>query len=302
VRFFASLAGTVLLGALYGAGELLRQFPAAARAPLLLVPFARPVVALSFEVAALVALSVALGGGVSVRASRAGLAAAATLLIAVAAALALAMSLPRANERPGRVASDLLSSARSSCNTGARVSVPLIGLEIDCSAEPPLIRGAMPGTPGVKVSMRELEFADDLRQLRAEQLSLEAESTLKLKLSASSATIRGMSAISRPPSLSPVQRFALLLATAGALLLGCALVEPAASASSRSRPSAAPRRSRSRAAVLLVLEAVPGCVCGYALVALDRAALPGTFYALLVPLALAGVVACRLLARRATPR
>ncbi|HEY6081751.1 MAG TPA: hypothetical protein VIW29_23205, partial [Polyangiaceae bacterium] len=133
---------------LLGLARLGRQFPSAASSPALLVPFLVPVLALSLEAGALVALSVATLGSLRSlparplvrRASRA-----ASLLALLAVVMGVAQLLPRGTDRPGALANDLVERARDSCVTpGSRVTVPLLGLDVRCE-NPQRIEGPMPG-------------------------------------------------------------------------------------------------------------------------------------------------------------
>ncbi|HYP91465.1 MAG TPA: hypothetical protein VEQ59_25030 [Polyangiaceae bacterium] len=276
-----------------GVARLTHQFPAAAASPGLLTPFLLPVLALALEAGALIALSVAqLSVLTRAPASQVAARARATWLFLglLALVLGLAEAIPRGTERPGAFANELVRSARSSCGSGS-VAVPLLGLSVRCAA-PQRIEGPMPGSRKVRLAMEELTFSDDLRRVDIRALELFAESSLRVRLRAKDARVRGLAPWSRSPRLSALGRFAILAALGVVLWLGASLLL---------RPRTAERRvapERVWRAVGYSLFAVPGAVVAAVVISLDQAeAAPLTYaWAGLLGAVALGVVAL-LLAR-----
>lgn len=282
--------------AAFGVGRLTHQFPAAAASPGLLMPFLSPVLALSLEAGALIALSVALLTAVtrSARTTSRIARARATLWLfaACAAVLALAELVPRGTERPGAFANQLIQSARGSCGAGGKVPVPLLGLNVSC-APPPRIEGPMPGAPKLQLAMSELTFSDDLRQVEISGLEASLASSLRVRLRATQARVVGLAPWTRSPRLSAPGRWAVLTALAFALWASAVLLVPLQSAQPVSDANPSPRRGRPLAYLLF---AAPGAAAAATIIALDQAqAMPTTYAAA----GLAGVAVLALVGRLA---
>lgn len=268
--FFLSLPACAAAVAVVGVLRLGHQFPAAASSPSLLVPFLLPVLALSLEAGALVALSVAQLSELSrAPATPASARARATwpllgmlLLVLVGAEL-----IPRGTEHPGAFANDLLRTARASCRQGAMVPVPLLGLSVRCD-EPQRIEGPMPGVPAVRVAMSELKFSDDLRRVEIAALQLTAARSLSIELRAGTARVAGLAPWSRSPRLSSLGRLSILGALGAVLWL-------VASVALRARPALAPPTTVDPSArrfrwLGYLLFALPGAVTAATFVSLDQ--------------------------------
>lgn len=253
--------------------RLERQFPAAGASPALLVPFLLPVLALALEAGALVALSaVQLRELVACRAPLAERARGTLpLLAALTLVLAVAELIPRGTEHPGAFANQLVQTARDSCEKGASVPVPLLGLNVTCR-DPRRIEGPMPGVRSIQVAMRELTFSDDLRSVDIVGLELSAARALNVHLVAGRARITGLAPWSRSPRLSPWQRFGVLGALGAVLWLGANIAwrpgTPLASEPGTQSPPA-PRRRWLRMLGGLLL-AVPGAVVAGGFITLDQ--------------------------------
>jgi len=280
VGFFTlGLIGAGGVVALVGVVRLAHQFPAAASSPGLLAPFLLPVVALAIEAGALVALSIALLR-VLVEAPAAGALgrarATASLLVLVAASAAIAQLVPRGTERPGAFANELVQSARSSCGESGNVAVPLLGLSVSCTP-PQRIEGPMPGARAVQLSMRNLTFSDDLRQVAIGALELSAKGSLRVRLRAGSARVSGLAPWSRSPRLSSLGRFAMLVGLGVVLWAGTSLafrLPPGAA-----EPVADGTRERARRWLSYLLFALPGAVSAAVVISLDQARAAPVAYA-----------------------
>jgi hypothetical protein len=291
-------AGVVgLLGLL----RLERQFPAAASSPALLVPFLLPVLALALEAGALVALSAVqlreLLRSPATPAARAR--ATLPLLAALALVIAVAELIPRGTDHPGAFANVLVRTARESCEKGASVPVPLLGLNVICS-EPRRIEGPMPGARSIRVAMRELTFSDDLRGVDIVGLELTAAQALKVHLVAGRARIVGLAPWSRSPRLSPLQRFFVLAALGAVLWLAASIVWRPTAGSTSAREGESDVRPRSRWLSLLagLLLAVPGAVVAAGFITLDQDRAAPWAYGSAALAGMAALSALVLLARR----
>lgn len=293
-RFWVSLPACALVVALIGVARLVHRFPGASSSPALLVPFLLPVLGLALEAGALVALSVAQLSA-QVRAPQpsafARARASLPLLGMLGVVLLVAETIPRGTEHPGAFANDLLATAQSSCRPGAKVPVPLLGLSVSC--EPAQrIEGPMPGVPSIRVAMRELTFADDLRSAQMAALELHAARSLVVSLRANSARVAGLAPWSRSPRVSPLARFAILAGLGAVLWLGaCLAFRPRPAEVSDAEPSSVDRRVLRGLAYALF--AAPGAVMAAVFISLDQErAAPATYWsaALLGSLAL-GLVA-----------
>jgi hypothetical protein len=310
------LLGAALIVALLGIIRLGRQFPAAAASPALLVPFLLPVLALSLEAGALVALSTAqlrqllharpVGSEPPATPRLTQARATLPLLGMLALALGAAQLIPRGTEHPGAFANELVQTARASCGADAKaaVPVPLLGLSVSCG-EPRRIQGPMPGVRSVQVAMSELTFSDDLRRVDILGLELTAARALRVHLRAGRARIAGLAPWSRSPRLSPLGRFAIL-ATLGAVLwlaavFGFRSVTPLDEAlrpgdpppSDRKPP---PHRWLSLLAMLLLM--VPGAVVAAGFISLDQERAAPPAYAISALLGLVALGLLRLLSGR----
>jgi hypothetical protein len=284
------LAAALVVGAL-GLVRLGRQFPGAAASPGLLVPFLLPVLALALEAGALVALSV-VQLGVLLRGTTpaALLRARATLplLALLTFVVGVAELIPRGTEHPGAFANELVQTARGSCKAERSVAVPLLGLNVLCSA-PPRITGPMPGVRSVQVAMGELTFSDDLRRVEITELELTASRALRVHLKAGKAHIAGLAPWSRSPLLSPFGRFAVLAALGAALWLASSLLWRPLAADPEL--SAQPGRPWQRLLGALLL-AAPGALMAARFISLDQDRAAPSAYA---SAGLAGVAALWLL-------
>lgn len=297
--FLLSLPACAAAVAVVGLVRLRHQFPAASASPGLLVPFLLPVLALSLEAGALVALSVAqlreLSRVPSVHAL-AGARATLPLLGILALVLVAAELIPRGTEHPGAFANDLLSTARASCSRGGVVPVPLLGFSVRCE-EPQRIEGPMPGVPSVRVAMDDLRFSDDLRRVQIAALELTAARSLRVSLRAGSARVTGLAPWSRSPRLSSLGRLLTLGALGVALWAATLLLRgrPAPDPPSFSGPRA--RRLRWLGHLLFAL---PGAVTAAAFVSLDQErAAPGAYVVAALAGALAVFLVFQVLRRRA---
>lgn len=267
--FFSCLPLCALVVATLGVARLGHQFPGAASSPGLLVPFLLPVAGLALEAGGLVALTYA-QLALLLRAprpsARARLAASLPALGLLAAVLVVAEAIPRGTEHPGAFANELLATARESCSDGELVPVPLLGLSVRCG-HPQRIEGPMPGVPAVKVAMRDLTFADDLRSVQIAALELRATRAITVTLRAGSARVVGLAPWSRSPRLSALGRFGTLLALGAALCVAGALLTR--------EPPPAGRAPTGRLRLLLVwlargLMAAPGVAAAVVFVTLDQ--------------------------------
>jgi hypothetical protein len=289
MRVWAKL-GYFALGLMAAAGvvaalgviRLTHQFPAAASNPGLLAPFLVPVLGLSLEAGALVALSSAVLGvlarvppGDALSRARAT----GALLGLLAFSVAAAQLIPRGTEHPGAFANDLVQSARSSCGTSGKVPVPLLGFNVSC-APPQRIEGPMPGARTVQLGMGQLTFSDDLRTVEIKALELSAASSLRVRLRADTARVSGLAPWSRSARLSPLARFAVLAALGVVLWLGaCLLLRPGQGAAGATGATGATGPG-ARVWRLLgyLLFASPGAVAAAAVISLDQAqAAPGAY-------------------------
>jgi hypothetical protein len=265
---FALVLPVAALGVgLFGVLRLTRQFPAAAASPGLLVPFLLPVLALALEAGALVAFSagvVRLCRSVPRRPLAKRLVGLLSLAAPFALVLGLTEALPQGTERPGAFANELIASARSSCSSGARgsVPVPLLGLSVRCERDL-LIEGPMPGVPSVRLAMQSLTFSDDLRRVQISGLDLTAKRALAVRLRAASASISGLAPWARSARLSPLARCALL----GGIGLALALVT---ALSWRPSDSGVAERRRWRRALPSALGGLPGLAAALVVIALDQ--------------------------------
>lgn len=267
---------------LLGLARLGRQFPSAASSPALLVPFLVPVLALSLEAGALVALSVSTLRSLRPLPARplAGRARRALSLLALlAAVVAVAQLLPRGTDRPGALANELVARARESCVApGGTVTVPLLGLDVHCE-DPQRIAGPMPGIGSVRVAMRELRFSDDLRRAYAQGLALDAKRSLSVHLRADQASVTGLPAWTRSSRLSPWLRLGLLCAVGAGLSLAAVLwwaPRPSTAAAPPAPPAPNPRWARWLTALVF---AVPGAVAAAFVISLDQEGAPASSYA-----------------------
>jgi hypothetical protein len=315
--FALILLAAALIVALLGIIRLGRQFPAAAASPALLVPFLLPVLALSLEAGALVALSTAqlrqllravpVGPGPPAAPRLAQARATLPLLGMLALVLGAAQLIPRGTEHPGAFANELVQTARASCSADAKVAVPvpLLGLSVSCG-EPRRIQGPMPGVRSVQVAMSELTFSDDLRRVDIVGLELTAARALRVHLRAGRARIAGLAPWSRSPRLSPLGRFAIL-ATLGAVLWLVAAfgfrsatpVDEAIRTGGDPPPSVReppPHRWLSLLAMLLLM--VPGAVVAAGFISLDQERAAPPAYAIAALLGLVGLGLVRLLSGR----
>ena len=289
--FTLTLAAAALVVAAFGLIRLGRQFPGAASSPALLVPFLLPVLALSLEAGALVALSaVQLGVLLRVATPVAARRARATLplLALLALVVAVAELIPRGTEHPGAFANELVQSARSSCDKSGSVPIPLLGLSVRCGA-PSRIVGPMPGVRSVEVAMGELTFSDDLRRVEIAELELTAARSLRVHLKAGTARITGIAPWSRSPLLSPLGRFATLSALGAALWLAASLLWRPLRPELEPPPSSRGPWRRLLGGLLLTL---PGALVAVAFISLDQDRAAPFAYA---SAALLGVVALWLL-------
>lgn len=269
-RVFALTLGAaaIVIGA-FGLFRLGRQFPGASSNPALLVPFLLPVLALALEAGALVALSAA-QLGLLLRAVTQPWTLRMRMTLPLLALLALVVGLaeliPRGTEHPGAFANELVQTARSACEPGGKVPIPLLGLSVRCDA-PSSIAGSMPGVRSVQVAMRELTFSDDLRRVEITGLDLTAARALRVHLHAGTARIAGLAPWSRSPLLSPLGRFAILAALGAVLWLAAGLFwRPALPEPGPATNSQKPWR-RLLGGLLLT---VPGAVVATAFISLDQ--------------------------------
>lgn len=267
-----------LVVGLLGLLRLGRQFPSAASSPALLVPFFLPVLALSLEAGALVALSVSTLrwlGRVPSRPLAGRALPAFALLGLLVGVVAVAQLLPRGTDRPGALANDLLRRARESCVTpGTTVAVPLLGLDVRCS-EPPRLEGPMPGVGSVRVAMRELSFSEDLRHAQIVGLALDAKRSLRVHLTAEQARVTGLPLWTRSARLSPLERLGLLSGIGAVLSLAAVLFWlPRGDLPSEPKPE--PRWGRRL--VTLVCLSVPGMVAAALVISLDQEGAPAASY------------------------
>ncbi len=259
-----------LVVGLLGLARLGRQFPSAASSPALLVPFLLPVLALSLEAGALVALSVSTLRRLSQVPSRPLIGRALPalgLLGLLLGVLAVAQLLPRGTDRPGALANDLVQRARESCVApGTIVAVPLLGLDVRC-ADPPVIEGPMPGVRSVRVAMRELSFSEDLRHAQMAGLALDAKRSLRVHLTAEQARVTGLPLWTRSARLSPLDRLGLLGGIGAGLSLAAVLFWlPRRDAPAEPRSS--PRWGRRLGT--LVCFSLPGGAAAALVIALDQ--------------------------------
>jgi hypothetical protein len=264
--------------ALLGILRLAHQFPAAASSPGLLAPFLLPVLALAIEAGALVALSIGLLRVLAQAPAARALGrahATASLLVLLAVSAAVAQLVPRGTEHPGAFANELVQSARNSCGQNGNVPVPLLGLSVTC-APPQRVEGPMPGARAVQLSMRQLTFSDDLRQVEIGALDLSANGSLRVRLRAASARVSGLAPWSRSPRLSSLGRFAMLVG------LGVVLWVAASVAFRLPRPAGEPladsKLDRAGRWLGYLLFAIPGAVSAAVVISLDQArAAPMTY-------------------------
>ena len=276
--FGVILAASAVLVGLLGLARLGRQFPAAAASPGLLVPFLLPVLALALEAGAIVALSTAqlrellrrASAPSSPAASRPSVRATSRLLVLLVLAVGAAEMIPRGTEHPGAFANELVHTARASCGEGIDVvPVPLLGLGVSCAAG--RIEGPMPGVRAIRVAMRELTFSDDLRRVDIVGLELDAARALRVHLVAGGARIVGLAPWSRSPRLSPLGRFAILIALGGAMWLAAALAW--APRFERAPPASAAGTGpggRAKGLLAMLALAVPGAIVAAGFISLDQ--------------------------------
>jgi hypothetical protein len=292
LHFGRVLPLAALVVGLLGLVRLGRQFPSAASSPALLVPFLLPVLALSLEAGALVALSVSTLRRLGRAPSRplVGRALPALgLLGLLLGVLAVAQLLPRGTDRPGALANDLVQRARESCVTpGTTVAVPLLGLDVRC-ADPPVIEGPMPGVRSVRVAMRELSFSEDLRHAQMAGLALDAKRSLRVHLTAEQARVTGLPLWTRSARLSPLDRLGLLGGIGAGLSLAAVLFWVPRRAAP-AEPGSSLRWGR-RLGTLVCLS-MPGGIAAALVIALDQEGAPAASY---LGAALAGVAALGLL-------
>lgn len=315
MAFGRALPLAVLAVGLLGLLRLGRQFPSAASSPGLLVPFLLPVLALSLEAGALVALSASALGHAHALPSvpfgqrlRGGL----PLLAPLALVLGLAGLLPHGTEHPGLLANDLIARARQSCGDPAEftsaskagsVTVPLLGLSVRCTS-PQQIAGPLPGVKAAEVAMRELTFSEDLRRAQIAGLDLQLTRALRVRIRAQEARISGLPFWTRSVRLSPWLRWGVLFAIGAGLWLAALVCwrapAPVPAAATASPEQAAPRAPASRWARLArtLLFAVPGVVAAAMVVSLDQEGASALRYTAPGLAAIAALVGLSLLARR----
>lgn len=297
LRFGLTLALASLVVALVGFGRLARQFPGASATPGLLAPFLPPVVALSLEAGALVALSLSQLASLSQvatlpAASRAR--STSSLVVLLAIVTGAAQLIPRGTEHPGAFANQLVQSARDSCRPGTVVAVPLLGLNATCETAPGF-EGPMPGARGVHVAMRDLAFSDDLRRMTVSELDLTTSQRPRLHLVVGSARVAGLAPWSRSPRLTPLQRCLTLTLLGVVLWLGGALWWRPRRGPSEASLARAAGLERGLAVLLL---AAPSASVAAAFIALDQQRAAPAAYAAAAALALAGVWLLGLIGRR----
>jgi hypothetical protein len=183
------------------------------------------VLALALEAGAFVALSLTAFG--ALRLSReSGLSARLRTTWALPPLLTIVMGLaqlvPRGTEHPGAFANQLVRSAQGSCGASDLVVIPLLGLRVRC-APGQRIEGPVPGVRGASLSLRDLQFADDLRRVEMSGLELHLERSLEVRLHVESAKVSGLAPWSRSSRLSPLERFALMSVLGLALWLAVAV-------------------------------------------------------------------------------
>jgi hypothetical protein len=175
--------------------------------PLSLIwPFARPLLAVALELAFLLSVPIALGWSVSTRAARAlgvaswrELALSTCVLVTALGALSFGLSswLDDAHTAPGRMAAELLSSARETCTERtppATVRVPLLGFEWMCTANAlPRLRGQAPLGKQAEFEAMAIDLADDLRRIAWAHLKLSFRTpAFAVQVRAERATLRGL--------------------------------------------------------------------------------------------------------------
>ena len=306
-----------MIVALLGIIRLGRQFPAAAASPALLVPFLLPVLALSLEAGALVALSTAqlrqllravpVGSGPPATPRLTQVRATLPLLGMLALVLGAAQLIPRGTEHPGAFANELVQTARASCGAAdakVAVPVPLLGLSVSCG-EPRRIQGPMPGVRSVQVAMSELTFSEDLRRVDIVGLELTAARALRVHLRAGRARIAGLAPWSRSPRLSPLGRFAILATLGAVLWLAAAFgfrsvtrVDEAMRPGDPLPSERDPPRQRWRSLLAMLLLMVPGAVVAAGFISLDQERAAPPAYAIAALLGLVGLGLVRLLSGR----
>jgi hypothetical protein len=303
-RVFPIAALSVGLVGLFRLGH---QFPSASSSPGLLVPFLFPVLALSLEAGALVAVSSSSLGlllQLSPRPWAARARALAPLLVLLSLVLWAAALVPRGTDRPGALANELVARARQSCTKASSpVVVPLLGLSVTCADGPVRVEGPMPGVRAVKVAMGELSFSDDLRRVQISRLDLTAKRALTVRLRAGSARISGLAPWTRSSRLSRWARWGIIAGIGAGLTLLASWLWPTAApapatASGARDPSVVNGAKPWLAWASLALCAVPGAVAAAVLIGLDQESAAPRSYAAAAVAALLALLALRLLVAR----
>jgi len=274
--FGLTLGGASLIVAVLGLVRLGRQFPGAAASPRLLVPFLSPVLALSLEAGAFVALSVTALGALGPKTARnvfSWLRATSPLPLLLVAIMGLAQLVPRGTEHPGQFANQLVQSARSSCAESGSVSIPLLGLRVRCGSEQ-RIEGPVPGVRGASLSLQRLSFADDLRRVEMSGLELSVERSLRIQLHVQNARVAGLAPWSRSGRLSSLERFALMSSLGVALWLAAGVAPSTGEAAARAAGTV------SWMLGTVVLSAIPGVVLAGWCIMLDQDRAAPAAYAL----------------------
>jgi len=215
----------VLASALLVSWSRLREL-ALADAPLSLwVPFARPLLSASFEMALIVGVPAAVLSGWA-----AGLLLRRAILLAlvlIAISAVGAVGFDRADVAPGRLAQELIEAARSSCakTRERRVAIPLLAAAWVCTpGEKSRVTGSVPGVPLARFRAASLTVSDDLHRIALQGFELEVPSVGErpaLRLAARSATFRGLAPWGRPSNVPlAVRIFAALLQAGATLVVG----------------------------------------------------------------------------------
>jgi hypothetical protein len=154
--------------------------------------------------------------------------------VLVAAALAAA-AWGREAAAPGRLARDLVASARAACERGPApraVDVPLVGLSWVClPGAPPRVVGPAPlGGGRAALAASSVELSDDLRALVAEDLALALDAPgpaddppAAARIHVGHAVVRGLQPLGKASNLGAFARTALLGATSALVAAAVAL-------------------------------------------------------------------------------